>query len=61
MAAAENEAEQIGERLATRLADFLQRGGAVDAATAERLLLPSFLCAAGLLPPANRVRASIQL
>ena len=48
MAAAENEAEQIGERLAKRLAAFLQRGGAVDAATAERLLLPSFLCAAGL-------------
>lgn len=43
-----SDAEAIGERLAQRLAQFLQRRGAVDAAAAERLLLPSFLCAAGL-------------
>ena len=42
------DAEAIGDRLAQRLAHFLQRRGAVDAATAERLLLPSFFCAAGL-------------
>ena len=40
--------EAIGDGLAQRLVQFLQRRGAVDAATAERLLLPSFLCAAGL-------------
>ncbi|MGE5047919.1 MAG: RNA 3'-terminal phosphate cyclase [Deltaproteobacteria bacterium] len=39
---------QQGERLAERLARFLQRRGAVDAEMAERLLLPSFLCTAGL-------------
>jgi len=37
-----------GDRVAQRLARFLERRGAVDSATAERLLLPSFLCAAGL-------------
>jgi RNA 3'-terminal phosphate cyclase len=39
---------QQGERLAERLARFLGRRGAVDAEMAERLLLPSFLCTAGL-------------
>ncbi|HEY5678191.1 MAG TPA: RNA 3'-terminal phosphate cyclase [Myxococcales bacterium] len=39
---------QQGERLAERLARFLRRRGAVDAEMAERLLLPSFLCTAGL-------------
>ena len=38
----------VGQRVAARLGRFLERRGAVDAATAERLLLPSFLCAAGL-------------
>ena len=42
------DAAAIGDRLAQRLEKFLPRRGAVDAATAERLLLPSFLCAAGL-------------
>jgi len=37
-----------GDRLAERLARFLQRRGALDALMAERLLLPSVLCAAGL-------------
>lgn len=37
-----------GDRVAQRLGRFLERRGAVDAAAAERLLLPSFLCAAGL-------------
>jgi RNA 3'-terminal phosphate cyclase len=38
----------IGDRVAGRLAHFLQGRGAVDSGTAERMLLPSFLCAAGL-------------
>ena len=38
----------VGQRVAQRLARFLERRGAVDASTAERLLLPSLLCAAGL-------------
>ena len=42
------DAAQVGERVAQRLGAFLGRRGAVDAAMAERLLLPSFLCAAGL-------------
>ena len=37
-----------GDRLAQRLAGFLERRGALDASMAERLLLPSFLCAGGL-------------
>lgn len=37
-----------GRRVAEKLSRFLERRGAVDAAMAERLLLPSFLCAAGL-------------
>jgi RNA 3'-terminal phosphate cyclase len=41
-------APEQGDRLAERLAGFLERRGAVDAAMAERLLLPSFLCAGGL-------------
>jgi RNA 3'-terminal phosphate cyclase len=36
------------EAVAARLAHFLERRGAVDSATAEALLLPSFICAAGL-------------
>lgn len=42
------EAVALGDRVAARLGHFLERRGAVDAASAERLLLPSFLCAAGL-------------
>src|SRR4051812_29973980 len=41
-------APEQGDRLAERLSRFLERRGAVDAAMAERLLLPSFLCAGGL-------------
>src|SRR5882672_1316174 len=41
-------APEQGERLAERLSRFLGRRGALDAGTAERLLLPSFLCAGGL-------------
>jgi RNA 3'-terminal phosphate cyclase len=42
------DAQAVGERVAQRLQNFLERRGAVDSAMAERLLLPSFLCAAGL-------------
>src|SRR6266481_6568249 len=41
-------APEQGDRLAERLSRFLGRRGALDAGTAERLLLPSFLCAGGL-------------
>jgi len=41
-------APEEGDRLAERLSRFLGRRGALDAGTAERLLLPSFLCAGGL-------------
>jgi RNA 3'-terminal phosphate cyclase len=41
-------AAAVGERVAERLGRFLSRRGAVDAGTAERLMLPSILCAAGL-------------
>jgi RNA 3'-terminal phosphate cyclase len=41
-------APEQGDRLAERLSRFLERRGALDATMAERLLLPSFLCAAGL-------------
>jgi RNA 3'-terminal phosphate cyclase len=37
-----------GDRVAERLARFLERRGALDATMAERLLLPSCLCASGL-------------
>jgi RNA 3'-terminal phosphate cyclase len=37
-----------GELVAERLGQFLSRRGALDGRTAERLLLPSLLCAAGL-------------
>jgi RNA 3'-terminal phosphate cyclase len=37
-----------GDRLAERLARFLGRRGALDSTMAERLLLPSCLCAGGL-------------
>jgi RNA 3'-terminal phosphate cyclase len=37
-----------GDRVAEKMARFLERRGALDARTAERLLLPSFLCAGGL-------------
>ncbi len=58
-----SEPQAIGDRVAQRLGLFLQRRGAVDAATAERLLLPSFLCAAGLgaragTPPSCHYTAS---
>jgi RNA 3'-terminal phosphate cyclase (ATP) len=42
------EAHDAAERVAERLHRFLQRRGALDANMSERLLLPSFLCAAGL-------------
>lgn len=42
------EAPPAGERVAERLAHFLACRGALDARTAERLLLPALLCAAGL-------------
>lgn len=42
------DAQEVGESVARRLGQFLQRRGALDAQMAERLLLPSFLCAAGL-------------
>ena len=42
------EAPAAGERVAERLAKFLACRGAIDARTAERLLLPALLCAAGL-------------
>src|SRR5216683_326339 len=41
-------AAAVGERVAERLGRFLSRRGAVDGGTAERLMLPSILCAAGL-------------
>ena len=41
-------APEQGDRLAERLSRFLERRGALDATMAERLLLPSFLCAGGL-------------
>lgn len=58
-----DDALAVGDRVAQRLGDFLQRRGAVDAGTAERLLLPSFLCAAGLgaragTPPSCHFTAS---
>jgi RNA 3'-terminal phosphate cyclase len=37
-----------GDRLAERLARFLERRGALDSTMAERMLLPSCLCAGGL-------------
>jgi RNA 3'-terminal phosphate cyclase len=57
------DAQALGDRVAQRLGNFLQRRGAVDAHTAERLLLPSFLCAAGLgaragTPPSCHYTAS---
>ena len=42
------DASAVGGRVADRLGTFLRRRGALDAAMAERMLLPSFLCAAGL-------------
>ena len=52
-----------GDRVAERLSRFLERRGAVDGAMAERLLLPSFLCASGLgaragAPPSCHYTAS---
>jgi RNA 3'-terminal phosphate cyclase len=52
-----------GDRLAERLSRFLERRGALDAAMAERLLLPSCLCAGGLgaragVPPSCHYTAS---
>src|SRR5438309_216948 len=40
--------EEAGERVAERLGQFLAAGGALDGRTAERLLVPAILCAAGL-------------
>ena len=42
------DASSVGDRVAQRLGRFLERRGALDAGMAERLLLPSFFCAAGL-------------
>jgi len=52
-----------GDRLAEQLARFLERRGALDSTMAERLLLPSFLCAGGLgaragAPPSCHYTAS---
>jgi RNA 3'-terminal phosphate cyclase len=57
------EAAAVGDGLAQQLGRFLERRGAVDAASAERLLLPSLLCAAGLgaragTPPSCHYTAS---
>ena len=41
-------ANAAGDRVAAKLTRFLSRRGALDAWTAERLLLPGFLSAAGL-------------
>lgn len=46
--AEEPPAVEPAERVADRLGWFLSRRGALDSRTAERLLLPSLLCAAGL-------------
>ncbi len=40
--------EAVGDRVAERLAAFIARRGALDGPTAERLLVPAVLCAAGL-------------
>jgi RNA 3'-terminal phosphate cyclase len=40
--------EAVGERVAERIGRFLSGGGAIDGRMAERLLVPSILCAAGL-------------
>ena len=40
--------EEPGERVAERLARFLASGGALDGRSAERLIVPAILCAAGL-------------
>jgi RNA 3'-terminal phosphate cyclase len=45
---APQEPEATGEKVAERIGRFLQGGGALDGRMAERLLLPSILCAAGL-------------
>ena len=52
-----------GDRLAERLSRFLERRGALDSNMAERMLLPSFLCASGLgaragTPPSCHYTAS---
>lgn len=44
----ESAAAMAGDRIASTLGQFLARRGALDARTAERILLPSLLCAAGL-------------
>lgn len=41
-------ASLAGERVAEKIGRFLSRRAALDSRTAERLLLPSILCAAGL-------------
>jgi RNA 3'-terminal phosphate cyclase len=45
---ADGPAEEVGDRVAERLATFVSRRGALDGPTAERLLVPALLCAAGL-------------
>ncbi|MFL5375128.1 MAG: RNA 3'-terminal phosphate cyclase [Myxococcales bacterium] len=40
--------EAVGEKVADRVARFLSGGGAIDGRMAERLLVPSILCASGL-------------
>jgi RNA 3'-terminal phosphate cyclase (ATP) len=40
--------ESVGERVAERVGRFLRGGGAIDGRMAERLLVPSILCASGL-------------
>lgn len=41
-------AEEAGDRVAAMLASFISRRGALDGPTAERMLIPAALCAAGL-------------
>jgi len=40
--------EAVGEKVAERVGRFLRGGGAIDGRMAERLLVPSILCASGL-------------
>jgi len=40
--------EAVGEKVAERIGRFLSGGGAIDGRMAERLLVPSILCASGL-------------
>lgn len=63
LSGADPSAEQAGDRVAERLAAFLSRRGALDGVTAERLLVPAVISAAGLgaragPPPASHFTTS---